>query len=182
MKKRFLLVISVIVFVGLVIYIWAARFYTSSITEEQPKVFSSQEECQAETGYFCDVQLCDYRCPPGFKKGWIATTRKYRPTPIEWTEAECKVLEEDIEEMLGLANHCKKDSDCMKINLGCPFGCYNLVNITANTNDIGVVFSEFETNCNKCYYDCDRDPTPSEIKCINNSCIDTRYNSLETSS
>jgi hypothetical protein len=174
-RKKLIIIIVVVILTAFIL----AVIYRLSEGGKLPfEVYSSQTVCEETTGKRCVFSQCDYNCPKGnYYKGWIATSRNYKPTPITWSENDCNELENELDEMLSSANHCKKDSDCKKINLGCPFGCYNLVNIDANTSDIAMAYSEFETNCNKCYFDCDRDPTPNEIKCINNSCVDTRYNS-----
>ena len=47
-----------------------------SIPPQAKRVFPTQEECEAQTGYRCDFVTCDINCPEGFQKGWSATEVK----------------------------------------------------------------------------------------------------------
>ena len=78
--------------------------------------------------------------------------------------------------MVNNANYCNYDSDCTpKIAVGYPAGCSILVNKNSDIQGIESVYLQFVNKCNPPIYDCDRAPTPEEIKCIDNTCIDIRY-------
>ncbi|MEN9921583.1 MAG: hypothetical protein RLZZ517_561 [Candidatus Parcubacteria bacterium] len=67
MKKKIiiLVVIAILLVVG---YFVLNRIYNNSSSTQ---VFSTQEECQKNTGSMCGLQLCDYKCPRNFKTGWV---------------------------------------------------------------------------------------------------------------
>lgn len=172
------LTLLIVLFLMLTLVVSGAVWYWLRSSIPTPSVhFKSQEECQQKTGKICSFAQCDYKCGSegGFKR-WVATSRNFRPTPEIWDENACQELTKEIKGMLDQANYCQKDTDCHTINLGCPFGCSNLVNINTDTNSIGQAYREFEDNCGICIYKCSRNPEPGEIKCRDNKCIDIRFN------
>jgi hypothetical protein len=66
--KKIIVVALVVIFVSIIAYIiWIKpRLSSSPIT-----VFATQEECERLSGSACKFQMCDYKCPPDFKKGWV---------------------------------------------------------------------------------------------------------------
>lgn len=89
--------------------------------------------------------------------------------------SNCERTEADILRQIDEANFCDKDSDCLLLSLGCPFGCYKLVNRNSDHSLITEAIKKYNFDCTRCVYDCDRDPTVEEIKCEKNKCIDIRY-------
>ncbi len=172
MKKSIWIFIIVLIISAVGIYLFKSRFNT----REPSATFISKEKCEQATGKICIFTQCDYKCTDGAVKGWIATIRNYKPTPTVWDAYACQELTKEINGMLTEANYCQSDTDCHKINLACPFGCYNLVNINTDTNAIGQANREFQDNCGNCLYKCSRNPEMEEIKCRNNKCIDIRFN------
>lgn len=88
----------------------------------------------------------------------------------------CDSLENQVKDLLEEANYCSADSGCIANGLGCPFGCYNLVNKNADFEKIRWVAENY-FNCLKgkiCEYICISPPKQEQIKCINNKCVDIR--------
>jgi hypothetical protein len=80
----------------------------------------------------------------------------------------------EIKNLIKDMNYCEQDSDCgflrEKISLGCPFGCFNLVNKNADASQIISLGTKyFEQNNPTCLYSCTLEP--EEIRCLNNKCI-----------
>ena len=90
---------------------------------------------------------------------------------------ECWQLEGEIKTSIENANYCNVDSDCIASDIGgCPFGCFRLVNRNADTQIIQEKISQYkETRCNTCIYGCVVPPDAEEIKCLNNQCVDIRF-------
>ncbi|MCF7862078.1 hypothetical protein K9M79_07610 [Candidatus Woesearchaeota archaeon] len=80
-----------------------------------------------------------------------------------------------INQLIENKNHCEKDSDCTLLSefivLGCPFGCYNLVNKNEDFSEIMKLAQSYNENCDVCMYDCIQGPKQNEIECINNKCV-----------
>lgn len=106
--------------------------------------------------------------------GPIAAPTKTKP-PV----ADCKNLENEVKSLLNKANSCQKDGDCVlqnQIDLWCPFGCYNLVNRRADLSSVRAKFEEYTgKGCPRCVYDCDVSPKTEDIKCVQNKCVDRRF-------
>ena len=90
---------------------------------------------------------------------------------------ECTQLESEIKASIGNANYCNVDSDCVVLGTGtCPFGCFSLVNKNVETQTIQEKIGQYEKmSCSTCIYDCIVSPSQREIKCINNQCVDIRF-------
>ena len=88
-------------------------------------------------------------------------------------------LKDEIYGLILKANHCEADEDCVVLeieNLACPFGCTRLGNKDTDLTLIEQKIEEyFENYYEKCVYDCDTQPSQYEIKCVDNKCIDARY-------
>lgn len=177
-KSQFVIPLIILLLVAVSAIVWSLiRNYLnlSSLDGTSQTYYASQEECQRETNKICSFAQCDLNCgKSGGFKGWVPTGRNYRPTPAVWDEQACQVLEDEINGLLDQANSCRRDEDCKKIGLGCPFGCYNLVNDMSDTNSIGQAYREYQDNCGRCLYRCAADPKPEEIICKNNRCVDNR--------
>jgi len=106
----------------------------------------------------------------------LPTNISLTPTISLYTEEECEGLAENILTMVNNVNYCNYDSDCTpKIAVGYPASCSILVNKNSDIPGIESAYLQFVNKCNPPMYDCDRAPTQEEIKCIDNTCIDTRY-------
>ena len=89
------------------------------------------------------------------------------------SNSDCDDVWEDISEKVSNANYCNKDADCVAASDTC---CWSLVNI--KEKERVETFASEKINYNKdCLRicDCDIKPSVDEIKCENNTCIDTRY-------
>ncbi len=89
----------------------------------------------------------------------------------------CDNIEKQINELLKKANYCNADSDCKTsdVYLGCPFGCYNLVNKNSDLSGIKASGEVYGRICGNCVYRCQIKPTQEQIKCRNGKCIDNRF-------
>lgn len=98
------------------------------------------------------------------------------------SELNADDLEAEIKNLIEQANYCEVDLDCEllseEFSLGCPFGCFNLVNKNADFSKI-LDFSKkyFELENVICDYSCMSEPSLEEIKCVEGKCVDTRFNS-----
>ncbi len=96
--------------------------------------------------------------------------------------ADCDNLKNEAKSLLKKANYCSADSDCiLSAGLSCPFGCYNLINKNADITVIKEVAERY-FECQKrlgltCIelLNCMPPPAQEQIKCINNKCIDSRF-------
>ena len=78
--------------------------------------------------------------------------------------------EKNINRKIEKANYCEKDSDCIVINFGCPFGCGSYINKNEEKGlrwyvDISRVIHPLY---NLCEYLCIGPPIP---RCENNICV-----------
>jgi uncharacterized membrane protein len=52
-------------------------------------------------------------------------------------QIKCKILENEINQLLETANHCTTNTDCdVNTQSSCPFGCYNLINKNTKIDEI----------------------------------------------
>jgi len=97
---------------------------------------------------------------------------------ISGCTSNCETQEKDINQLIDSKNYCGQDSDCilLDIDYGCPFGCYNLINKNEEFQSINDLIMKYaKSECSECMYKCPQEPKTEEIECINNKCIDTRY-------
>ena len=89
----------------------------------------------------------------------------------------CSALENEIMDGLEKINYCMSDSDCKLSEdfLGCPFGCYHLINKGENLVDLKKLANRYQGECEKCFYKCGMPPSQEEINCIKGKCMDSRY-------
>lgn len=97
----------------------------------------------------------------------------------------CNKLKSEINEMIKDTQYCESDSDCMldeTNHLNCPFGTYLITGIYNSDKNIIVSsiqnkIEEYNNTCEACEYEMLPAPTPKDIKCQNNQCVDARYSS-----
>lgn len=65
MKKISIILIIIMVMIAYIV--WSKYGSTPSSVQ----VFTTQLECERANGSTCHLQLCDYKCPNDFKKGWV---------------------------------------------------------------------------------------------------------------
>jgi hypothetical protein len=84
----------------------------------------------------------------------------------------CNEIEKEINELLSNKNYCNEDFDCISVYMGCPFGCFNLINRNENFDDIKKSAKSFFKKCPEsiCMYSCPSGPEQENIKCINKKC------------
>lgn len=97
MKKSIWIFIIVLIISAVGIYLFKTRFNTRP---EPTATFISKEKCEQATGKICIFTQCDYKCTDGAVKGWIATIRNYKPTPVVWDQLACQQLKEEISTIL----------------------------------------------------------------------------------
>jgi len=94
------------------------------------------------------------------------------------TPNACSQAEAKVNEALKTSSQCSVDSDCVVsdvLNLGCPFGCYSVVNKNAVLDQVFDAYDDYKkASCTQCTYKCMAKPTTEEIKCVNKQCVDTR--------
>ncbi|MDI6734069.1 MAG: hypothetical protein QMD50_01060 [Patescibacteria group bacterium] len=66
-------VVAIIIAIGVAGYIYISR--NNTFTGLPTQVFSSKQECEQKTNKICNLQLCDYKCPKDFQKGWYPTEK-----------------------------------------------------------------------------------------------------------
>ncbi len=81
MKNKNIILLSIIFILLLTLSVYVYVNYQdktkiSVLNSKSNTVFSSQKECERETGEKCRFQNCDLDCPEGFKKGWTAPISK----------------------------------------------------------------------------------------------------------
>lgn len=86
-----------------------------------------------------------------------------------------KILKEQIITMLDRANYCTSAKDCRSMSFGCPFGCVSFVSINFDMNVLQAAMNKYQPNTPDCMYKCARLPVSEEIGCINQKCIDLRW-------
>ena len=103
-----------------------------------------------------------------------------RSIPIDPSPISCESLEELIEKQLVAKNYCETSFDCEPVSFAaCPFGCYRLVNKAEETSSLLDKIENYRSlSCEKCIYNCIPLPESEEIKCINNKCVETRFQDI----
>jgi hypothetical protein len=86
------------------------------------------------------------------------------------------MLEAQIKNLIEEANYCTSKEDCIEVSYGCPFGCSNLINKQYDTAQIEKGVEKYNVNGRNCLYKCMKAPSRGEIDCINNKCVDKRFN------
>ena len=71
----------------------------------------------------------------------------------EMRESKCAPIEAHLQELLHKSRDCEINSDCVVVNLGCPFGCVDAYSKSAES----VIIKEakaYQTRCHSCVYTC----------------------------
>ncbi|MFH1643919.1 MAG: hypothetical protein ABIA74_01970, partial [bacterium] len=98
------------------------------------------------------------------------------PEPAELAnkiaEEECTEKATEIKKLIEEQNYCENDLDCViDIETSCPFGCYNLFNKNAGLTEIKEKINNYDTQCEKCVYDCMEPPTQEQLSCVESKCV-----------
>ena len=102
------------------------------------------------------------------------------------TNVNCSELGKNIFFTIDLMQFCEEDSECIidkNHHLSCPFGCY-LIRSKIFNDEEGLLFlderiNQFIDNCPQCEYECPIEPTNDDIVCLNNRCVDIRFQNSE---
>jgi hypothetical protein len=65
--KTAIIIVGAVIVSGIAYVAWDRLNVHSSTAP----VFVTQGECEQKSGSICEFQMCDYQCPPDFKKGWV---------------------------------------------------------------------------------------------------------------
>lgn len=90
----------------------------------------------------------------------------------------CWDMRAEIDTLFEKARVCQEDSDCIVENkwMFCPFGCFQIHNTSYNIDEIMKKVIEFQDEkCFLCEYSCMTPPDQSDLKCLENQCVDIRY-------
>lgn len=68
MNKKLIFTIIFIVVIILGMFVWLR----GRGVQDKKQVFKTQEECEETTGMKCSFEMCDYKCPKDFVKGWAS--------------------------------------------------------------------------------------------------------------
>jgi hypothetical protein len=79
--------------------------------------------------------------------------------------SSCTNIEDEIKKEIEAAKYCNEDSDCVRIESKCPFGCNQYVNINESSR-IQSLIDNFDS---KCVYGC---MLCEEVECINKTCTE----------
>jgi len=86
-------------------------------------------------------------------------------------EEDCGQLEARINATVEAANYCDTNSDCLIVeNLGCPFGCYALVNKESDLSGARSAIVEYNGKCPTCFPSCTPSPKQEKIECKLGKC------------
>ena len=105
------------------------------------------------------------------------------PAPNSPEAGACQALASQINVLVKkMPAGCQKDADCslLDLDLGCPFGCTNLVSKASKASPDYAELKKLgrkyhEGQCSRCDYDCLGNPKPEQIKCSSGTCVDSRY-------
>ena len=61
------------------VFIFSCFFIVFACASTFAEIFKTQEKCEQRTERVCDFQMCDYKCPKDFVKGWVATNTAKTP-------------------------------------------------------------------------------------------------------
>jgi len=93
----------------------------------------------------------------------------------EQSSFSCEASESNIKKLIGDANYCRVDSDCvLSTEFWCPFGCYQVFNKNADLTEIREEVKKYGNNCPQCEYSCFA-LSEYQIACRENVC-DLDYN------
>ena len=82
---------------------------------------------------------------------------------------ECQMLLESLLHNLQADNYCKADSDCVAVDLGCPFPCDSLVNKASDVVRMKALKESHDHVCPSCEAKC-RAPRGTP-RCENHVCV-----------
>jgi hypothetical protein len=138
-------------------------------------------ECMAppsEGDIDCIADKCvDLRYSPATQPPVATTT-----TLIRLNDEECRRMRYDVLSLLGKANYCQTDNDCVvpALGLGCPFGCYFVMNRNASlsgdvVNAMVKAGYDYHRACPVCEQICLSPPGVEDLKCRYGKCADRRF-------
>ena len=88
-------------------------------------------------------------------------------------EESCGQLEARINATVEAANYCDSNSDCLIVeDLGCPFGCFVLVNKESDLSGARSAIVEYKGKCPTCFPSCTPSPKQEKIECKQGKCAE----------
>ncbi|MBP9811742.1 hypothetical protein KBC86_00045 [Candidatus Gracilibacteria bacterium] len=134
------------------------------------------------SGYYNLIKDVDTGTPSSdlvFSGKLLGSTPKVQTVPGDGgVPKSCQEKKAEIEKLFEEARICDQDSDCVVENKGmfCPFGCFQIHNTSYNIDEILKKVIEFQDEkCFLCEYKCMTPPDQSDLKCLENQCVDIRY-------
>lgn len=139
---------------------------------------------------------CEYMCMAPPEEGDIAciggkcadvryapkTTTAATTTTLYGLDDEgCKELRYGMLDLKEKVNYCRRDEDCIAqdLELGCPFGCYVIMNKNESPAGDGAAALtkaavDYHRSCPLCAQECLATPEPKDLKCREGRCADFR--------
>lgn len=146
--------------------------------------------------YQDECPQCEYKCMTTPEEGDIGciggkcTDVRYAPKTTTTTttttlyglnEEGCKKLRYGMRDLMEKVNYCKTDEDCIApdLELGCPFGCYVIMNRNESLTGDGVAALikaavDYHRSCPLCEQICLAPPGQKDLKCRKSRCADVQ--------
>jgi hypothetical protein len=85
------------------------------------------------------------------------------------SKAECQMLLENLLQNLRTDNYCNHNSDCVSVDLGCPYPCDTLVNRNADIPRMKALKESHDNICPSCEANCS--PPRGNPTCVDHQCV-----------
>lgn len=81
--------------------------------------------------------------------------------------ADCADLEDETWRRVEFAGRCEEDSDCIRVDAPCPFGCDAYIN-KKNEKRVRSAFNKYYVKCGTCKHECTS--SQGTVSCVKKSC------------